>query len=389
MVWSADQVHKRSLDIPITIGLFLFALSVRVAYWVYRGTVLAADTSGYFGSCQLLQQDFAAALQTFVGIEYLGFTGPFCTFYILSNNLTGWIIIQVILSAFGCVLIYLTAKKIINRTAGIVAGGTLAILFDSFQWDVYILSDSIFVFAMTATLWAMASHCVHRTPRTRLFALSSLGYLAITRPFGIPILLTVVVADQFLSGLDLLPQVRGIAPLFVAVSGAVVLLSQRISWVLEHVTSSFATGLLVWNEPTLVYPFIPEGTVSIGYLLSNIHHIILIAILRTLVFFLPVMPRFSLVHNLTNIVTLVPVMLLAAIGVVRLSRRQKTEYLLMWLVPLIAILLVISVTFVDWDWRYRAPAGPLLAVLAGYTIGTDPRIARLRGRLKTEIQNRA
>lgn len=388
MVWSARQVNRRSLDIVITVGLFFFALGVRISYWAYRGTVLAVDTGAYFSSCKLLEQNFVAALQSSVGVEYLGFTGPFCTFYALSGSITGWILIQIILSAVGCILMYFTVKKTVNRTAGIIASGTLTVLFDSFQWDVYILSDSIFVFVMTVTLWALATHYVRGTTRTRLFALSSLGYLAITRPFGIPIFLGVVVTDQFVSYFDLLPQIRGIVPLLAVTSATIVLLSQRVSWVLQHVTSSFASGLLVWDEPTLIYPFISEGTVSFGYLLSNIHHIILIALLRVLVFFLPVMPRFSLVHNLTNVITLVPVMLLAAVGVVRLSRRRETAYLLMWLVPLIAILLVISVTFVDWDWRYRAPAGPLLAVLAGYAIGTDARIARLRERIKNELQTR-
>jgi hypothetical protein len=294
---------------------------------------------------------------------------------------------QGLLSAVSCVLVYFTAKKTINQMAGIAAGGTLAMLYDSFYWYAYILTDSFFVFVVTVVLWAMATHYVCDTSRTRVLALSSLGYLAITRPFGIPIFLCVVVGDQFTSELNLLPKFRATAPLVVAASGAVILFSQRISWVLEHVTESFASGTLVANNSMLVYPFIEEGTVSLSYLFLNIHHIILIAISRVLVFFLPILPRYSMMHNIVNIVTLVPMMLFAAVGVVRLIRRRKSPLLLMWLVPLIAILLTISVTFVDWDWRYRAPAGPLLAVLAGYTVGTDSRIAGLRRRLKTEIQS--
>jgi len=60
----------------------------------------------------------------------------------------GWVVIQMVLSAFTAVLIYYTATRLVDRTAGLVAGLSFAVLFDTFRFSVFLLSETMFTFAL-------------------------------------------------------------------------------------------------------------------------------------------------------------------------------------------------------------------------------------------------
>jgi len=122
----------------------------------YRGTALGNDTNGYTRVCSTWFTDHIAALFAHKGIPYSGFTLPLCSVLSIPGaTFDPWIALQIIISALGCVLIYRIGTELIDYRAGLLAGVALAVLWDTFLWDVYVLSDSLFTFGMIIVLWAL------------------------------------------------------------------------------------------------------------------------------------------------------------------------------------------------------------------------------------------
>jgi hypothetical protein len=164
--------------------------------------------------------------------------------------------------------------------------------------------------------------------------------------------------------LNLIPNpLYGIA---VAALGTGILLTQYFGFFTGIIFQWYAEGLLVWDSSIFQYPYeLSEYASPIAFVVFNIHHIILITMLRFVLIFVPVLPRWSTVHNVANVGTLIPVFIGSFWGFIAMLRSRRDLFRL-WAIPLVMLLLTISLTHVDWDWRYRAPAAPMFSLLTGY-----------------------
>lgn len=365
-------------------AVFAVALAARLAYWAYAGTRVGGDTPGYLAWCASAAADPVAALRGGIGIEYLGFTAPLCGFLGLTGNwFDGWVALQVLLSSAACALLFDAGRRLAGPTAGLVAGLGAAALWETLQWDVYVLSDSLFVAAMSAALWGLARHREAPSPRTRLLAFAALAWVALSRPVGVPIVGLWLLWDLWprrsTHRLGLLPPVAA-AALIVAGVLAVAVVSSRPAWGEAWLVPVWSTGTLVHDDPAFTYAYAPrpaDGTV--GFALANLDHLVVMGALKAALLLLPVVGRFSLVHNAVNLVTLVPLLALGLWGLARAVRERPGLARLLGS-PLLAIAGIVALTFIDFDWRYRAPMGPPLALLAGYVVATTPALAGLRAR---------
>lgn len=384
--WSRREVVP---GVPYADALLVttLALGTRLVYWLIGGTRRGADTAGYLDACSVWATNPADALTGQpIGVEYAGFTLPFC---VVTNFLGApfdvWIAIQILLSTLSCLIVYATAKRALNRVGGLIAGLSMVFLWESFQWTIYLLSDALFVFAVSIALWAVTRHADLDTRRTWAITWLALTFTAVTRPFGLPLVLGWLAYDLLPLDsryrLDLAPRpgymvaVAGLGALYLA-------LASRGAWVDSTLYGVWSEGTLVMNDPTFTYPFdTVEHSSTLPFVLSNAHHLLAMGALKIGLFLLPLVPRWSLLHNVINLFTLVPVMFTSVWALLNLIREDR-ELLRLWVTPLVVFLIVVGVTFVDWDWRYRAPAAPVFSLFAGYAayrIGLGTIVRRVGG----------
>lgn len=351
------------------VGIFAFALLARLGFWAYNGTIVGNDD--YSQVCSLWFSDPVAGLFAHKGILYAGFTVPRCAFLQLPGTTAqGWIAVQILLSAVGCVLLYRIGVALVDFETGLFAGVALAVLWDTFFWDVSTLSDSLFTFALVLAAWSLVNYSRNPSTRNRIGAFVALGYLAITRPHGIAFVLGWLAFDLFPVGSDrrlglfsgrLVPGI----PFALAPAG--------LPYVVERydLVDVWQSGwIVIFDSSLFVYDFPTQGDPGfVEFAVGNVHHVFVMGVLKVVFFFAPFVPRHSLVHILINAVTMLPVYVLGFAGMVR-ARRRCYPLFRLCIGPVVGILIVTAVTFVSYDFRYRAPVGPLFALACGYFLST-------------------
>lgn len=367
--------------------IFLAALAFRVAYFgralqVWGGVRVAGDTPAFERSCELLVTDPIGALSAIKGLQYLGFTVPYC----IVQGLTGgsglaWVLVQIVLSAATAVLIYSVGRRLVNPLAGLIAGLSFALLFDVVRYTVFLLSETTFVFVFVLCLWAITRHWEDPSRSSRALAIGCLGWLAITRPFGMPIVFGWLLFDLFPRG----SKYRiGLIPRRVAIAGVIllpvtVLLTSSAPSKLTQVEQGFREGWILFQGKTdfflAEYNYTARpGDGLIGFLIANIDHVLTMMFLRTVVFFMPLVDALvSPFWNAVNAVILGPLLIGSAIAAIRGWQRDDVDLLVLLVPPIIVVTGIVAITLVSLGWRFRAPLGPAFALLTGYAVVTIVR----------------
>ncbi|HEV8190986.1 MAG TPA: glycosyltransferase family 39 protein [Ktedonobacterales bacterium] len=181
-------------------GIFLFALTLRVAYnlTVARRYVPLHDAAQYV---QLARNLLQFGCYCFNGPGYpttvrppvypLFLAGIFAPFGI--HPLLGRLALSIV-GAGTCVLVSVLAHDLFGRAAGITAGLIAATYPQLFIWDAWLYSESLAIFLYAASCLAVMR--VLRRPTAMRWVLvgALIGVTALTRPNGIYALLAVVAA---------------------------------------------------------------------------------------------------------------------------------------------------------------------------------------------------
>jgi hypothetical protein len=362
--------------------IFLIGYAFRLYYRVNKGVVRTSDLSWYLSYCETLSTSPLEILTLGRNVLYSGFGLPFCAFLGLpGGSVESWVTFQVVISAATSVLIYATAKRSVNTLAGLIAGLTFAILFDTFRFIRSPLTETVFVFAIALALWALGRYVQDPSLRNRLVLYAAFGWVAITRPLGPAILLGWLVFDLYPAGsvrrFNFLPSRRVAVAVFL---GGFVFLALAVDP--SHLVKSWTRGWIyaAHRQPYALplYPFQPTPTGSFWtFVVRNVHHIIALGFLRAIAFFNPALPFFwRNLYRLLSLLVMVPTILLTFVGTAKLYRR-RFDLFRMWLPPLFVMVAVVSLTWFNRYGRYRAPAGPIFALVVGYVIATDHRVERL------------
>lgn len=377
------------------LGIFFLALVMRLGYWVYAGTRVSPDGYTYLGTCDALWGDFGGTMQGFVGIEYVTFLVPFCSFLALPlTTLDHWVFMQILATSVASVLVADAAWRLWGPVSGVTAGGALALLWETAQWDVYILSESMFVFWLAFVFWAYARRASVSVPgrNESLVLWAGMFMLAFARPVGVPIVALMLAAEFLPRWLGERPHVvrsrlvAGVSIILMFLAGS--LISDRSSWGSSVFEEVWLNGLIVHDDLAFQYHFALEPAGDLwGLFLANPFHVPAIALLKGLVLYLPFVDRFSVIHNGMNLVTLVPVLLLGLYGLIAGVRRRDAA-VWMWLSPVIAITLVSMATFVDYDWRYRVPVTLGLVMGVGYSFSQATPLGRTAAAILRRLSER-
>lgn len=362
--------------------VFAVALAARCLYFVralqvWDGVRVAADTQTYRAACEILVTDPLSVLSAGTGLMYLGFTIPFC----LVDNLTGqagivWVLIQILLSSLTAVIVFKVGTRLVNRIGGFVAGITFALLFDGIRYTVFLLSETTFIFVLVLCLWAITRHWEEPSKFTRLVALVCLGWLVITRPFGMPIVVGWLLLDLLPKNskwrIGLIP--RRIAGAGVILAPVVILTLSSAPGKLTQMEAGFRGGWILYRGKTdfflaeYAYTARP-GEGFLEFLFWNLDHVLVMIVLRVLVFFVPLVDVWiSPFWNFANILVLTPLLAGSILGVAWGINRRDLRPVLLLACPIVVVTGIVAVTHISVGWRFRAPLGPLFALLTGYAV---------------------
>ncbi len=358
--------------------VFCLALGARGLYWVFSGTQVIGDARGVLSSCDTALSDPIAHFAS-PRLLYSGFEVPYCLFLqIPGTSVTHWVLVQVVLSTVGCVLLYDSSRRLVGEIAGWVAALGFISLWETFRWVVRPQSEALFTFVVILTLWQLTRHIDEPTKRSRLLLWAIFGWLALTRPFGVPLLAGYLFYDLLPDDsdlrFDLIPsRIVAIGTFIVAIAFGLVglmLFSRSLVW-------SWSQGRIVTGG-VATYSYTPRAADGfLSFVVFNVDHLLIMAIQRVLWVFAPVLPRWSIAHIVLNLVTLGPLLVGTVVATIQIYKRREIRFAQLWITPVIAILFVIAVTFLDGGFNYRAQLTPMFALLTGYAVGTNSRIERL------------
>jgi hypothetical protein len=353
------------------LSILLFSAALRAAWVVYDGITVGPDTSNFLSSCQYWLGDTAGifGIEAIAGIEYAGATLPMCLIVEGAGlGYSGFVAYQVLLSSASTVLLYDTCRREWDsELAGLVAGIVAAVFWPTFQWVNWILTDVSFVFMMTAGLWSFTRYRTVENPMLfdRILVVGSAIAIGFTRPVGLLVavgwLLWASLGGEsvrvFRNPLSGIATAAGVVMAYLTLSSR-----DEFSGQLLEV---WRNGVLVLDDPTFSYEYMhtPASTV-IGFVLQNPLELIVMGLLKTVLLFVPFVGRFSVLHTVINLTILLPPMLLSLVALVILVRYEDIQRLMTWAWPAIAMTALIAATFWDFDWRYRAPYGPIFIGLS-------------------------
>lgn len=386
---SGRPLGESTRTLVFSLSLFAIALVIRVAHWLRAGYAMARtppDTESYVSACTVLLSDPVSIVSNLKGPAYLGFTVPFCGFRaVVSESFQSWLAVQVLLSAVGVVLVYLTAKSVLGHGPGIVSALALAISYDAFKWDIAVLAESLTIFAVALSVWAYTMYRKNLSRRYRTLTGISWLWLALLRPHGVPVVVGWLVSDAVLA------RVRGTTPLVSSAyvtAGFVALLSLVPINTIRRGGAKSGSISGAWSEGWVIFKgkprfFIPQyepaavtSSDPVEFLL-NLPDLAILFTLRGLAFFNPIItfsysgPDWRLFHT----ISLLAVIPLAIVGFGKLLYERRIELIQLWTIPMLMLLGVIVVSFISQTYRYRAAANPVFALLVGVAVSSLPAIS--------------
>lgn len=374
--------------------VFVTALVLRLLYLVrilqvHDGVRVTGDTPAFRRSCQILATEPLNVVSKVKGLMYLGFNIPFCVVEWLSGGSgLAWVLVQVLVSASTAVLVFYIGVRLTNRVGGFVAGMSIALLFDTFRYTAFLLAETTFTFALVFSIWSLVVYRENSLIRWRVMTLTSMLWLSTTRPFGMPIVACWLAFDILPSDSSYRMQVlpRWFATSASVILPAIILIFSSARRKLQQVEIGWREGWILYQGKTdlffseYLYTPRPSGG-FVEFILANADHVAIMSILRALVLYVPLVDAWqSPFWNVFNAVVLVPLLVGSLYGGIEAIRRRPDVATIL-LSPIVVVTAVVSVTLVSMAWRYRAPLGPVFALLTGYAVSTLPRVEAFAARL--------
>lgn len=364
--------------------IFVSGLLLRAGYWLYSGTFRGGDWGSYSEACTLWANDPLGIITAHKGILYSGFTFPFCHVLSLPGTTADtWVMIQIVLSAAACVIIYRTGRLLIDETAGFIAGFGLVVLWDTWLWTTVLYSTAMLTFAMVITLWAFAHYHRSGSIYAKFGLFTAFALVSISHPFGPPIVIGWIIYEIWPNFAPYGRRIfnHRIIPLMIGLSSFGLL-----SYAIERYwfPTRWYRGEVVYDDPTYSIP-VEEASSFLDFVIVNHVYALAIPVARSLLFFVPFFPRHSFSHILLNLVTYTPILFVSIYGAYRawFDRRDLFRYLV---TPGIMMVGVTAIYTVSWDLRYRAVLGPSMVLLVGYVFSEHISMGEISDQLKTVIE---
>ncbi len=358
-------------------GLFLISISVRLLYLKVLGSHIGQDSQFYSNAASILLDtnfNFLELLNRGFPPYYWSYPAILALF---QNNIQYIIYFQIFAGALSSVFLYFIVSKIFNKLTGIFAALMFGLFFEIFQWDTYLLTDSLFVsFIITAIFLYFLSQQKKKN-LYRILLSFVLLLLLFLRPTFLPLLgaLILTVSWKWQRHNKIIFFAAGVTVAFLVV---LALLRQEpgahlsIQGYAHYFVSLFQSGIIVRDRSEFIFPtyFTPELS------FTNLFLFLQIFLAKLVSFWSPTAKKFSLSHIFLNLVTFIPLYIFGLIGIFKSLRNLPQDELakkitLFSFSCLLSFWIFHSLTEIDFDWRYRMPALPFLIIFASFGLSSS------------------
>ena len=314
--------------------------------------------------------------------------------------LSGLLVVNALAQAATAAMVLLLATRVAATLLSLlVAAAFLISSFDFYQWAAMSQSEPIFIVVATAMLWLAVAAATSNASGARaagwIGAAALMALAVFTRPPWPPLAATlagvVVLAPTLRTGFSRRTVVvygrwmlaaAALATLLIIASAAAhfdpMLLPEGVLRAATELwRDELAGGVVVIDRPETYIG--PQDSV-IGFAA--------VMFVRLLAFFRFTADGFSDGHQIINIAGHVPLYALALLGMLRIFVRPESvgrfvgALAITWIGYFFFLDVFHSVQFLDFDWRYRAPAYPGLILIA--CLGADTVVDWLGRRKKQQ-----
>lgn len=359
------------------VPLLIFTLSITIqsVYLCIVGIHMGGDSEFYMqGGTILLHSHFSflTLLHTGYPLYYIAYPTLLA---LVQNNIILTVWVQIILQAFASVLIYRIASRLHSTTSGVISGLLYVVCFELFQWNTYILTDSLFTFLIVMALYLYIK-------KSSYAFMGILCAMALLRPTAAPFLIAAMIAAtwHYKKAYKIIGYLT--ASLIIFLSVAYILSADTgtrlgVSGYIHYFASLFERGVLVRDRASLLLHVTWASSLSF----TNIYTFVKILFLRLVLFWAPAIPDFSFAHIMLNVLTLIPIYILGILGISKYGKRH-----MLGIASIIVFWIFQSFTELDYDWRYRIPVLPILIIFAGIGMADAVQSKQLLVRFATESQ---
>lgn len=325
---------------------------------------LGGDSGDYLADADRIRQGQFPSEGRFANV---GYSALIAFSQLCGVGLNGVVGFQIAMAALAVGAVFHLAHQLRGRWTGIFAAIALSTNPDIIRWHTYILTDSLYTSFVVLTVWSIQS--AQRTHRWS-FALAVLTVLvtSLLRPNGwlFPPIAACFWFFRFLDGRR--AAVISVVVLVMTVIGVLVLLTVRPGLSLSPVDANFREGRVVWGDPA-TYIVMPadevhtgKGLVSVlGYVGRHPVASLKLMSLRIVAELAHGRTFYSTGHNAVITVVLIPMYLLAVVGLFTTLRESLARLLI---AVMAGHLLVVALTWADWDGRFLLYIFPLIAIFA-------------------------
>ncbi|MBI3251585.1 MAG: glycosyltransferase family 39 protein [Candidatus Andersenbacteria bacterium] len=352
------------------IGIFLLNLSTRLVYFYIVGVRDGGDTWFYVQNARTVLENFGnpfALLDQGIYPYYWLYPFFLIAFQIQASAV---IITQVILQSLAAVLLYQIGKKLWSAPVGLIAGVAYAFFFEVFQWDLYMLTDSLYLSMMIASVYLVMGAVERKTAAAWLAPTFSMVGLFLLRPTSVVYLASV----GFLGAMPMPAKFRlyvALVALTAIVLGGGYLTaygSQKafgVAYSVYYYKDLLRQGVVVRDRPEYSLSLTWDSSFTI----KNFFRVISLFEHRAVAFWRFYIPAYSPDHRLLNLLTFIPLYGFAFVGGLSIFTRKPIDQRKSFLVVIIlAYWIFQTLTEVDFDWRYRIPVLPWVLLFAAYGV---------------------
>jgi hypothetical protein len=355
---------------PVSMAVLAFVL-VNVVLASMSGVRSGGDTGMYLDGARALATGEPLSVRQ---PSYAAYIAVIALFQSIGAGLTGVVAAQVVAATAAAAVVARIAGELAGPAAAVIAVLLLAIDVDTNRWHAFILSDSLYLSAMTIATWLVyRAHGERMRPSRIGTAVIAMLVAALIRPEGW--FLFPAAAWLWIAGSTTATATRWVTIVALLAAAGLLLaaFAPRLSGNLTAVgpAEMLRRGETIWEfqgwrVDMPVDPVLTSGNASSGDAIEYaLRHPISTAALmatRVGVHFAHVRPYFSTPHNVLVVVWLTPIYALTAAALWRMRRQALAR----WCVAVIATqTLVVALTHADWDGRYLAHVLPLMYPFAG------------------------
>jgi len=347
-----DSLYKWFINRPIII-IFSVWLIIQSAIYLFIGVEYGFEGDKYINDAYLLI-DYHSL--NFDRLFYSIYSILISFFIKLGCNLWCVIIFQLLLNAFATYVLYLLAIELYkNRLTALVVSLIFIFSFQIQQWNFFLFTESIFISIIIFLYYIIAKFNSAKT-RHYLYLSLLIVLLAFSRPSGffflapVFIFITCIIYKEGFTKFFLYP---------ITAIGFIIIINLIYNQtnLLYHYNLSNSKHWIIWG-----YDFLQIDNFD-----NSILDYLRLFILRIIYYFSNWRPFFSLNHNLIIIFSLVPIYLLALIGIFNTNTEHRRFNIFIF-ITIFIFTGFIMLTFVNWHGRFLAVLLPAIIIVSGYGV---------------------